>query len=188
MGDARITIDFMLAPMRDASGRVTHLIPSAIDISARKAADAALRASEARHRALLEEAPVGIAEVGLDGRWIEVNRKMLEIVGYTRDELLALTFQDITHPDDLDTDVHEARRLLAGETTSYTLDKRYVRKDGSPVWARLTGTIVRDAGGQPTHFIAVVEDIGERRATEQARSTFRCAVPGKWSSWRRADC
>ncbi len=168
-GDARITIDFMLAPMRDASGRVTHLVPSAIDISARKTSEAALRASEARHRALLEEAPVGIAEVGLDGRWIEVNRKMLEIVGHTREELLALTFQDITHPDDLDTDAHEMRRLLAGDTTSYTLDKRYVRKDGSLVWARLTGTIVRDAGGQATHFIAVVEDISERRASEQAR-------------------
>ncbi len=167
--DARITIDFMLAPMRDAGGRITHLVPSAIDISARKAADAALRASEARHRALLDEAPVGIAEVGLDGRWIEVNRRMLAIVGYTRDELLALTFQDITHPDDLDTDVHEMRRLLAGETTGYTLDKRYVRKDGTPVWIRLTGTIVRDAAGQPTHFIAVVEDISERRAAEQAR-------------------
>lgn len=167
--DARITIDFMLAPMRDATGRITHLIPSAIDISARKAADAALRASEARHRTLLEEAPVGIAEVGLDGRWIEVNRKLLEIVGYTRDELLALTFQDITHPEDLDTDVHEMRRLLAGETTGYTLDKRYVRKDGSPVWICLTGTMVRDGAGQPTHFIAVVEDISERRAAEQAR-------------------
>jgi len=168
-GDARITIDFMLAPMRDAEGRITHLIPSAIDISARKAADAALRASEARHRALLEEAPVGIAEVGLDGRFIEVNRRLLEIVGRSRSELLALTFQDITHADDLDVDVHEMQRLLAGETSGYTLDKRYLRKDGAVVWVRLTGTVVRDAAGLPNHFVAVVEDIGERRAIEQAR-------------------
>ncbi len=104
-----------------------------------------------------------MAHVALDGRWLHVNDKMLEIVGYSREELLSLTFQDITHPDDLDADLEQVRLLLAGEIGTYSMEKRYFRKDGSVVWIELTVSLVRKPSGDPEYFLAVVEDITRRR-------------------------
>ena len=91
----------------------------------------ALRESEARFRTLFEQAAVGVAQVAPDGRWLDVNQRLCEIVGYSREELLALTFQDITHPEDLDTNLDCVRQMLAGELRTYSLEKRYRCKDGS---------------------------------------------------------
>jgi PAS domain S-box-containing protein len=117
-------------------------------------------------RATFEQAAVGIAHVGLDGRWLRVNPALCDILGYTRHELSKLTFQDITHPDDLDADLTLAERLARGELDRYTLEKRYVRGDGSQVWATLTGSVVRTADGAADFFIAVVEDISQRKELE----------------------
>ncbi|MBD1933925.1 MULTISPECIES: PAS domain-containing sensor histidine kinase [Cyanophyceae] len=106
----------------------------------------ALFESEQRFRATFEQAAVGISHVGIDGRWLRVNQKLCEIVGYTREELLKLTFQDITHPEDLEADLVLANQLLAGEIKTYSMEKRYLRKDGSIVWINLTGSIVRELG------------------------------------------
>jgi PAS domain S-box-containing protein len=119
----------------------------------------ALRESEARFRATFDRAPVGLAHVGIAGEWLAVNPRLCEILGYAREELLATRFQALTHPDDLATDLDHALRLVAGEVESYTMPKRYLRKDGSVVWARLTGSLVRDAVGAPFHFLAVVDEI-----------------------------
>ncbi|TCS37840.1 PAS domain S-box-containing protein [Paucimonas lemoignei] len=108
-------------------------------------------------------AAIGMALVGLDGRWLDVNNSMCEIVGYTRPELLKLTFQDVTHPDDLDADLEFAKHLLEGRISSYHLEKRYIKKNGETVWILLTGTLVRHADGSPYHFIAQVQDITDRR-------------------------
>ena len=99
-----------------------------------------------------EQAAVGIAHVGLDGRWLRVNQKLCDIVGYGHDEMMGLTFRDITHPDDLDADLADARRLLAGEITTYSTQKRYVRKDGSIVCIKLTVSLARTPEGQPDYF------------------------------------
>jgi PAS domain S-box-containing protein len=133
-----------------------------------------LRESEERFRATFEQAAVGIAHVAPDGSWLRVNDKLCEIVGYPREELLALTFQDITHPEDLERDLHQVRSLLHGEIDTYAMEKRYVRKDGSVIWINLTGSLVRQASGEPAYFIVVVEDVQERRRSretleEQAR-------------------
>src|SRR4051794_2093377 len=114
------------------------------------------REVEARFRATFEQPAFGTAHVGLDGRALRVNRKLCDIVGYGHDELMALTFQHLTHPDDLDTDLADARRLLAGEITTYSVPKRYVRKDRSVVCARLTVSLARNPQGQPDYFIWVV--------------------------------
>lgn len=135
----------------------------------RARAEAQLRISEERFRLIFENAAVGIAEVDLGGRFVIVNNKLCDITGYPRAELLARTFQDITHPDDLEADVMQARRLATGELDSYTIEKRYLRKDGSAVLVNLTGSAVRGADGQPAHFIAIVEDISARRAAEDAQ-------------------
>ncbi|MBV9117284.1 MAG: PAS domain S-box protein, partial [Acetobacteraceae bacterium] len=128
----------------------------------------ALRESEARFRATFEQAAVGIAHVGLDGRWLRVNTRLCEKLGYPREELLTKTFQDLTHPDDLDTDLACVRQMLDGEIASYALEKRCFRKDGSVLWINLTVALAHDADGAAQYFISVVEDISLRRRAEDA--------------------
>jgi PAS domain S-box-containing protein len=125
--------------------------------------------SEGRFRATFEQAAVGMAHVGVDGGWLRVNDRLCDIVGYPREELLGLRFQDITHPEDLETDLGYLRRLLAGEVETYSTEKRYIRKEGSIVWINLTVSSVRDeVSGKPAYFITVVEDISQRKRAEEA--------------------
>src|SRR6266498_2022473 len=128
----------------------------------------ALRDSEARFRATFENAAVGIARVAPDGRWLEVNQRLCEIVGYAREELMTKTFGDITHPDDLESDWNQARRLLAGEIENYSMEKRYYHKDGSVVWVNLTVSLARKANGAPDYFVSIIEDISARKRLEEA--------------------
>ncbi len=146
------------------------------DIGERKRAEEALREAEQRFRATFEQAAVGIAHVAPDGRWLRMNRKLCEILGYAREELLGRTFQDITFPEDLDPDLAQVRSLLAGEADAYSMEKRYLRKDGGAVWANLTVALVRRADGQPDYFISVVEDIEERRRAEAALRELRAKM------------
>jgi PAS domain S-box-containing protein len=127
---------------------------------------AALRDSEARFRAIFENAAVGIARVAPDGRWLEVNQRLCDIVGYSREELMTKTFADITHPDDLDQDLESVRRMLAGEIDTYLMEKRYFRKDGSVVWVNLTVSLTCKADGSPDYFISIVENITARKHAE----------------------
>jgi len=140
---------------------------------ARKRSDQALRASEELSRVTFEQAAVGIAHVGIDGRWLRVNDKLCAIVGYQRDELLQLNFRDITHPADLDANLNYVRQLLAGEIQTCTLEKRYLRKDRSVVWINMALSLVRTGTGQPKYFISVVEDITARRESEQELQRLR---------------
>jgi len=124
--------------------------------------------SEEMFRATFEQAAVGIAHVAPDGRWLRVNRKLCDIVGYSRDELMKLTFQEITHPEDLEADLAYVKQILAGEIHTYSMEKRYVRKDGSIVWINLTRSLVRKPSGEPKYFVAFIEDITERKQMEEA--------------------
>ncbi|MDP9474747.1 MAG: PAS domain S-box protein [Actinomycetota bacterium] len=132
----------------------------------RARAEGALRESEERFRLAFEAAAVGMAHVAPDGRWLEINGKLSEIVGYPPEELLSLTFQDITHPDDLKKDLEHVRRMLVGEIDEYSMEKRYLRKDGRRVWASLRVSLVRDAYGEPGYFVSVIEEITERKHKE----------------------
>ncbi|MCW3016768.1 MAG: hypothetical protein JWO02_3860 [Solirubrobacterales bacterium] len=114
------------------------------------------------------DAPVGMALVGLDGAWMKVNRSLLELTGYSEDELLALTFQDITHPDDLDADLELLQRLVAGEIERYSMEKRYFTASGSLIWANLSVSLVTAPDGTPEHLISHIEDITERKRLEQS--------------------
>jgi len=137
------------------------------DITERKAAEQALAHSEIRYRRIFEEAAVGIAEVDLDGRWLRVNQRLCAILGYDEPQLRTLRFQDITHPEDVDADECLAAQLRAGEIETYSLEKRYLRSDGSLVFANLTVALVRDETGAPSHFISVVEDISAARQAQE---------------------
>jgi len=138
------------------------------EIELRRALRERERAGEERFRATFEQAAVGLAHVAPDGKWLRVNRRFCEIVGYPREELLDLTFQDITHPDDLDADLAQVQRLLHGESSSYQREKRYLRKDGQLVWVLLTVSLVRGTGGEPEYLISVVEDISAHREAQSA--------------------
>ena len=136
-----------------------------------------LQQSEARFEATFEQAAVGVALVGLDGRWLRVNRKLCEIVGYTEPELLQRSFQDITHPDDLAPDVALVQQLEAGILQrSYAIEKRYIRKDGSTVWVNLTVAITHKPDGTPDYLISVVEDIQARKQAEAAMQESQAIV------------
>ena len=136
------------------------------DIIERERAESALAEGEARFRTTFELAAVGVALVGLDGRWLQVNPRLASMLGYTREELLARTFQDITHPDDLARDLAHLRRLLEGEISRYEMEKRYFRKDGSVIWIELAVALVRGPDGGPTHYISVIQEISARKAAE----------------------
>jgi PAS domain S-box-containing protein len=163
-------------PVKDRVFRVTLFRPEgtdrlriyAQDITGRKKADAELRESEERFRAMFEQAAVGMAQVALDGHWLRVNRRWCDIIGYTREELLAKSFQDLTHPDDVGDNVASLRKLLTKEIVALSTEKRYIRKDRSIVWVNLTVSLLRDAAGAPKYFISVIEDITKRKEAEEA--------------------
>ena len=138
--------------------------------------NAALQQSEEKFRLTFDQSPIGAAIVGLDYRFNRVNEQLCRITGYTAAELTALRFPDITHPDDLDSDVTQARQLAAGEIQQYSMEKRYIRKDGSYVWIQLSGRLLRDAHGRALSFLALIEDISERKDAEIALGRLAAIV------------
>jgi PAS domain S-box-containing protein len=133
-----------------------------------KRAEDARQESERNFLRTFDQAPIGASIVSLDFRYLRVNEKFCEITGYSERELLSLRFTDITHPEDAEADVQQARRLLTGESDRYELDKRYIRKDGQIVWVRLSSCLIRDSAGRPLHFLPMVQDITERLQVEKA--------------------
>jgi len=121
--------------------------------------------SGAQFRATFEQAAIGLAHVSTAGRLLQVNGHFCEIVGYTREELVGMSFDEVTHPEDLEADWAQARQLLAGTIRQYQMEKRYIHKDGRTVWAELTGSLVSSAN-LPDYFIAAVEDITPRKLAE----------------------
>jgi PAS domain S-box-containing protein len=126
-----------------------------------------LMETESRFRATFEQAAVGVAHVSLDGKFLRVNKKFCDIVGYSQDEINDMTFQDITHPDDLELDLSYLEQVLKGESKNYSMDKRYIRKDGSIVWINLTVSLLFDKKGKPQYFVSVVKDISESKQAEE---------------------
>jgi PAS domain S-box-containing protein len=141
--------------------------------AARQLAEAGLHESEERFRSAFESAGIGMALVGLDGRWLRVNQAICAIVGYPPDELMQKTFQDITHPDDLNLDLANVQDLLEGRRASYQMEKRYFHRDGSTVWVRLTVSLVRTAGSAPDHFVSQIEDVTARKQLEESLARVR---------------
>src|ERR1700736_6221581 len=129
-------------------------------------ADSRLIESEERLRGAFEFAAIGMALVAPDGRWLRVNPSLCRIVGYSPEELLATTFQAITHPEDLDTDVEFVQRMLEGAIPRYQMEKRYLHKDGHFVWVLLSVSLVRDSDRRPLYFVSQLQDISVRKEAE----------------------
>ncbi|MFN3495858.1 MAG: PAS domain S-box protein, partial [Hydrogenophaga sp.] len=135
--------------------------------------DASMRVRQG-HKQLedtFEHSATGMAHSHIDGRWIRVNQTYCDIIGYTHAEVLSMTFRDFTHPDDIDLDLKNLERTLAGEIEHYNVEKRYIRKNGQAIWVHLTLSLIRQPDGTPDYLIAVVQDISQRKAFEVALET-----------------
>lgn len=139
-----------------------------------------LEESETRFQATFNQAAAGIAHVGLDGKWLLVNQKFCDILGYSRLELQTLSFEDITYPDDRNLDVEHVVQILAGDIQTYSTQKRYIHKDNTLVWIDLNVSLVHSASGLPEYFICVVQDITDRKQVEESLQEAHQQVVSIW--------
>ena len=137
-----------------------------LDITGRRRMEEGLRRSEELFKKTFESAGAGMAHVAPDGCWLRVNDKLCEISGYDREELLEMTFLELTSPEDRQASMDRVHRMLAGKLGPYSLERRYVRKDGSRVWVDLSVSLARKTTGEPDFLICVAEDITERKIVE----------------------
>lgn len=151
----------------DDAGRPMFQQGVMVDITERNRAQEELQASEERFRGAFENAPIGVALVGLDGHFLRVNRALCEMVGRPEHELLVSNFQAITHPEDMEASLEAFRRLVAGDTRTLHMEKRYVRPDDSVVWAQLSVSTVPDRQGQPLYFVGQMLDVTDRKRADQ---------------------
>ncbi len=183
---SRFWANAVLTAVRNEAGTLVGFAKVTRDLTDRRRleeerarSDAALREAEETFRLAVENAPIGMALVGLGGQWLRVNKALCELFGYSNDELLAKTSQEVTHPDDLAADLALVEQLLRGAIPRYELAKRYLRKDGSVVGAVLHVSLVRDAVGGPRHFIAQIQDVTEmERLHERVMLADRMASVG----------
>ncbi|NJK75750.1 MAG: PAS domain S-box protein [Microcoleus sp. SU_5_6] len=165
---SQISIEGDYICIYDNQGRIAGHFGVQRDISDRKKAEAALRDSEERFRATVEQAAVGITHPDKTGRYLRVNQKFCEIVGYTASELLSRTWMDVTYPEDLESDLAQTNRLFSGEIDSFKIEKRLVRKNGTLVWVNVTASLVREPLSGAVYSVVVTEDISDRKIAEEA--------------------
>lgn len=163
----KLWIEIYNSVIRDAAGEVMTLVSMGLDVTESQEMLSMLNESEARFRGIFNQAAVGIALLDARGRWINVNQRLCEILGYPMDELLSTSFASITHPDDLQRDLHLSRALLDGSLDQFSIEKRYVHREGRIIWATLFVRRVDASPGEPPRFVSVVEDISERKAAEE---------------------
>jgi diguanylate cyclase (GGDEF)-like protein/PAS domain S-box-containing protein len=156
-----------VGPLRGVEGEVVGGVAVSRDITPRKHAEEARRHAQERFELVFEQAPIGMALLTPEGRWVRVNRALLAITGYNSEELLSKSLEEVTHPDDLSLDIEHMRQLLAGEIGDYQIEKRYFHARGHVISATLSVSLVRDREGQPLHFIAQIQDITERKLMEE---------------------
>jgi PAS domain S-box-containing protein len=163
-----VYLDFLTqaVPIYEDDGSVREWFGVSVDITQRKRLERDLLASEQKYRTTFERAATGIAHVAPDGEIVLVNDQFCQLLGYEREELLTLNIAAITHPDDLAQDAAHMSDLLDGRSLTYTMEKRYRRRDGHLVWTSMTGSLVHDSDGQPLYFISVSEDIGKLKRLE----------------------
>jgi PAS domain S-box-containing protein len=156
-------------PWHRPDGGIGGLILFTQFITERIHTEEALRLSQDKFRSAMQHSPIGMAVVGPDGRWLEVNPAFCKIVGYTRGELLAANFQSMTHPADLEIGVPFLRQMLDRQIENFQLEKRYLHKNGQVVWVQLNVSLAWNPDGTPRHFVMQIQDITERKRAEEQR-------------------
>ena len=165
---SRFPVRLSVTAVHDETGNLTGFLGIGKDISQQQKIEQSLVESEARFLGAFQYAAIGMALVSPTGHWLRVNPSVCSIVGYSESELLALTFQEITHPDDLASDLTYVEQLLAGEIDTYQMEKRYIHKQGHEVWILLSVSLVRDNEGHPLYFISQIQNINQRKRAEAA--------------------
>ncbi|WP_226779149.1 sensor histidine kinase [Oceaniglobus trochenteri] len=161
---------------RDRDGNPTRLSGVMSDITQRKNVEKALRRSMDQFKSAFESAAVGMALVGLDGRFLQVNPALCDLLGYPLEDLLKTGFQAVTHPDDLQRDLSQLELLMAGQISTYQLEKRFIRANGAVMWGLLSVGVVKDDDGQADHFVSQVVDVTEQRRLAELKSEFVSTV------------
>lgn len=154
--------------LRNEAGEILYGLGMVEDITERQQAEVALRQSEEQFRRVFDEAPIGMSLATLDNQYIRVNQAFYEMLGYTQSELMALSFVDITHPEDLDIEMPFIEQLIKGEIDRFTLEKRYFTKNKATIWVNLTLIALREHSGRVLYTLAMIEDITERKQAEEA--------------------
>lgn len=160
-------LEWDVRPWYISDGEIGGLLMYTADITERKNTERLLQISEQKFRRAFEHSATGMAIVSLEGKWVEVNNTLCNIVGYSSEELFRLTFQDITYPGDLGADIGHVNELIEGSKDHYILEKRYIHKDGHIVWAILSVSIVRDENKHPQYFISQITDITSQKVIQQ---------------------
>lgn len=163
----KIPIEDSAAPIRDALGNLSGVVVVFHDVTDKRRALDALRESEEHFRLVFDKAPIGATIAGLDYRIRRINEAFCRITGYSREELIFMPFTDFTHPEDLEANLQEIQSALRGETDSFHVEKRYIRKSGEVIWVKVSGQVMRDKAGQPLYTISMIEDITDRKLAEE---------------------
>jgi PAS domain S-box-containing protein len=166
---SEIHLEWTARPVRNETGEVTHFAAAHRDVTERRRVEEELHRREEELRSLFDLSAVGMARVSSEGRYLRVNRKYCQMLGYSEQELLQLTLYDVTHPEDREASVDIVNSSFTGEPEEYSIEKRYVRKDGEIIWALVNWTIVRDDEGHPLHSVANIQDITARKRAEVER-------------------
>lgn len=174
----RFLVRLSMTALRDASGEITGYLCVGSDMPERRRAEATLRESEERFRHTFDKAPLAMAVIDLKGRWLQVNRALCKLVGYSEDELLALDHRDISHPEDLETERDFVVKLLAGRIDCYRIEKRLFHKDGQVLFVSLSVSLEKNHEGEPLYFIAQIEDITDRKRGEEELRASRARFAG----------
>ena len=161
---------------KDNSGRVTSVVGSMSDISERKGMEISLRSSNEQFRSAFENSPIGHVIFGIDGKWRRVNKALCDALGYSREELISRPADKITHPESIGRASEQFAKLAAGNIDTYSEDRRYMRKDGTTMWAQTTVSLVRDASGNPDHILCQVMDLTEKRRLSAMKGEFVATI------------
>lgn len=165
---SQLTVNLTVTAIRRPDGELIGYLGVAMDISKLQALEGELLVSQSRFVNAFQSAAHGMALVAPDGRWLDANKALCDMLGYSRTEMLDMNFQRITHPDDLEQDLDLVRRLLAGDIPSYQLEKRYVDAHGKTLFILLSVSLVRNQQGEPLYFVSQIQDMTARKLAESA--------------------
>lgn len=169
-------IDDSAAPIKLEDGRIHGSVLVFRDVSKRRAFEAQLQESEQTFRALFDSAPIGIVHTSMDGKLMRVNRRFCEILKMSEEELIGISFEEITHPDDLQQNHELVSPMMNGHQESFTMNKRYRNRRDESIWVNISSRVIRDYSGKTTSIISAVTDISEQRAAEETRIRMSAIV------------